>query len=1284
MKPKMFPHLLLFLLLFSLLLPPAFPVKPAVAAAPLAEADALAETPTTLALSEVDTFDLTGPVVYWGSNAVCPPDDPNVAAAEAANRINAPEDPTLIRRIAARGSDTRTLFSKNDPRPVGVCNPYIIRSNVVADEEHLYWFDDSGVVRLPVTANPGDLPENILTLPPAGEHVELAVNKTHLYGILGGHVWWYEKATGNNANFYYSDNGPSDLSTDGEYVYHMEAGGAFYRINPADNSRKLIDSGVTAYFAEGPREVCLFLSCFIDRRIYYAKGRSIVMYNNNGDITHSSNFYQSLDATASIQRITSDGNRLFVFEERRTNCAGFGCTYHFMLLRVPVLFSVFGGYYGGPGEELYFWTDIFTPGQARDTELSTDGAFVFWKERFHLRRLPNDAAAIVRTNVRLTGFSITQGIQRADNSVTLIRGRRTFIRVFAASDGPVVPGVTATLRGIDDQGLILGTLQPINRAGKQLSMKPNPQRSVVDDAFLFELPVSWTNSGRPLTFEAHLNPFGVPLEPVNAPADNIQRFGPFTFSASPRLEVQFISWGYQLGTTWYRPSLSRDINPTLSWIRRAYPLASAPGGRSDPSPGFRPDIWKIDDSDLGSRVNRTDTECDDLVTRNPDGSIKTDNRSLCASRYTNRSMAALRTEYELPESLFFYGMISDAGGFFPRGQACCGTNVSTGPVGNPAKNTAYVWDTDTTYGDWYAGHEIGHTVGRGHPDKGNTTAHGCNPYDAGSATVSYPWDNALIGNDATTEGFNVVQEWGIAVEIGKAPPRVDTYVIYPGNEWHDMMSYCHNQWISDHTYQAIFDRLSAATVAAATQQARELIPGDWLNVYGSIAVDGSSAAIHRARHVDAVTEIPERVPGPYLIQLLDGAGAVLADYPFTPAEPTEELPDLHDFNQVVDFVAGAARLQIVRVADGVLLAEQLISANAPVMNSISLPDTSAAMTGTVTLTWDVSDPDGDALKFDLFYSSNGGESVLPVLLGISGNSAQIDTSQLSGGFGFFRLVANDGVNTAVIDSPGFEMMMKPPTPLILSPGDGQNFQWGQVVQLVGAMHDPQDGAMATTNLVWSNQRGPLGSGAELSLDNLPVGDNVITLTATNSAGLSASVSVTITVGDNLAVPGPLLAAGPSEFAWAFASEAGAAQTSTLSIANAGGGELTWSASSDAPWLTLSAITGTAPSEVTLRVSPAGLAAGSALTSTLTISSTLVSQPLEIPLSITVGRSFTAPIDEPATQPTPDATTEPTPIPTTEPGVTPTPGPGITPTPVPGVTPTPPAGESKTYLPLVTR
>ena len=122
----------------------------------------------------------------------------------------------------------------------------------------------------------------------------------------------------------------------------------------------------------------------------------------------------------------------------------------------------------------------------------------------------------------------------------------------------------------------------------------------------------------------------------------------------------------------------------------------------------------------------------------------------------------------------------------------------------------------------------------------------------------------------------------------------------------------------------------------------------------------------------------------------------------------------------------------------------------------------------------------------------------------------------------------------------------------------------------------------------------------MSSQSLKVGTHIITLSATNSNGLSASTSITVIVDDDLNLLGPTLTAGPTQFDWQFAAGATTAQPQVLHISNAGDGTLNWTATTDAPWLTLSAANGTGDADLTLTADPTSVPDGSYLGGTVTL------------------------------------------------------------------------------------
>ncbi|MBS3784217.1 MAG: BACON domain-containing protein, partial [Anaerolineae bacterium] len=199
---------------------------------------------------------------------------------------------------------------------------------------------------------------------------------------------------------------------------------------------------------------------------------------------------------------------------------------------------------------------------------------------------------------------------------------------------------------------------------------------------------------------------------------------------------------------------------------------------------------------------------------------------------------------------------------------------------------------------------------------------------------------------------------------------------------------------------------------------------------------------------------------------------------------------------------------------------------------------------------------------------------------------------------------------------------KPPQPRILTPADEAQVHYGQLVNFSGEAMDAQDGSLAGSSLTWSVGGNPLGTGALISADDLPVGVNQVTLTAENSEGLSASTFITVIVDDDLELPGPTLSVAPTQVGWQVATGTTAGQTEQVDINNAGGGTLDWSAEEDAAWLTLDATSGEAPATLNLTADPAGLEDGTVLSTTLRITSPAAgdhpAETMDVPVSLLVG------------------------------------------------------------------
>ncbi|HKP88072.1 MAG TPA: S8 family serine peptidase, partial [Blastocatellia bacterium] len=146
---------------------------------------------------------------------------------------------------------------------------------------------------------------------------------------------------------------------------------------------------------------------------------------------------------------------------------------------------------------------------------------------------------------------------------------------------------------------------------------------------------------------------------------------------------------------------------------------------------------------------------------------------------------------------------------------------------------------------------------------------------------------------------------------------------------------------------------------------------------------------------------------------------------------------------------------------------------------------------------------------------------------------------------------------------------------------------------------------------------------------LPAGTSgsiTVTVRATNIAGDGVPGNADTTDQDfalviynaNTGAPvNPSIGVSPSSFSFSATAGGSNPANQSLSISNTGGGTLNWSASDDAPWLTLSPTSGTAPSSVTLSVNIAGLAAGT-YNGTITITATgATNSPVTVPVTLTV-------------------------------------------------------------------
>ena len=390
-----------------------------------------------------------------------------------------------------------------------------------------------------------------------------------------------------------------------------------------------------------------------------------------------------------------------------------------------------------------------------------------------------------------------------------------------------------------------------------------------------------------------------------------------------------------------------------------------------------------------------------------------------------------------------------------------------------------------------AAQELGHTFGRNH------ATGSCR---AGNADDSYPRRRGLL------------DDWGTDLAARH---------MYPMNSTYDYMGYCagsDNHWTSVYTYLALLGGLPAAQAAPSGGHLAAVMSADGqpqLIGGGTIAPDGFTLerGFYRASLGDGVSDgLPV---GPYTVRLQDADGAVLYERAFGLIELSNALPtDSGSFQIILPDVAGAS--QIAFLYNGSLVGTVSASPNSPQVRLVApAGGEDWGESGAHQIAWEATDSDGDTLRYNIQYSTDGGATWSSLDVDLSeATSLTVDSADLPGGSLLFRVLASDGFHQAEsMSSVPVTVGNKPPLIHLASPIDGDSLPAGEAVIFRGYAVDFEDVVLEDQAYRWTSDRdGDLGQGPTLWGIPLSQGEHRITLTVTDRAGRAVSESVLITVG----------------------------------------------------------------------------------------------------------------------------------------------------------------------------
>ncbi len=350
---------------------------------------------------------------------------------------------------------------------------------------------------------------------------------------------------------------------------------------------------------------------------------------------------------------------------------------------------------------------------------------------------------------------------------------------------------------------------------------------------------------------------------------------------------------------------------------------------------------------------------------------------------------------------------------------------------------------------------------------------------------------------------------------------IDPYIVF------SLMSYCRNRpttiynqgrWIDIFHYEDIVDLLSLPLFERYGTDDVSIVSSELFS--GSIAFSGEDNIVDV--ELDSVfsgsSYLKPGEAGEFILELRDEDGTIVRSIPFSVQDyPYQnESEDVQEaiFSVVVADPPEYSSFAITRGGHEIAIVNR--SLNTPVLSISGLPaGESYNHDDMIDINWEGSDADGDDLLYRVFYSTDGGTNYEALSLETEETSISFKAGLLAGSDSArIGVSVSDGTRSSFVETSVFSIAGNVPEVSIESPVSGLVLDSEQVVALDAHGYDAEDGFLGSSAFNWhSSLDGSLGAGGLLiiAVSDLSIGDHVITVTATDSDQMTTSASTMLTV-----------------------------------------------------------------------------------------------------------------------------------------------------------------------------